>query len=91
MAKAAGAPGDQARGLAPAKAYPPLGTRGKAFFVAASAQLMDEMHLSHDQVEAMLREQVVELQQGSAEAKDRAAYLDGVIQPCLEELEANGF
>ena len=83
--------GDQARGLEPAKEYPPLGTRGKEFFVRASAQLMDDMHVTHDQVEAMLREQVDELQHGSAQAKDRAAYLDAVMQPCLEQLEANGF
>jgi hypothetical protein len=83
--------GDQARGDKLALGYPPLGQRGREFFVRASAQLMDEMHVSHDQVEAMLREQVAELQQGSTAAKDRAAYVDAVMQPCLEELVANGF
>jgi hypothetical protein len=83
--------GDQARGIAPAKAYPPLAERGKKFFVAASAQLMDEMHVDHDAVEAMLRDQVDQLQQGRASADDPAAYVDAVMQPCLEELVANGF
>lgn len=82
--------GDQARGVRPATAYPPLATRGREFFVRASAQLMDELHLTREQVQAMLRQQVAQLQQGSAAAKDRAGYLDQVMQPCLETLEASG-
>lgn len=82
--------GDQARGDPVAKAYPPLAARGREFFVRASAQLMDELHLTHDQVQAMLQQQVAQLQQGSAAAKDRAAYVDQVMQPCLEELEGSG-
>lgn len=82
--------GDQARGAPVAAAYPPLATRGREFFVRASAQLMDELHLNREQVQAMLQEQVAELQQGSAATKDRAGYLDEVMQPCLETLEASG-
>jgi hypothetical protein len=82
--------GDQARGLPAAKAYPPLAERGKEFFVRASTQLMDELHLTREQVQALLQQQVAQLQQGSAAAKDRAAYLDQVMQPCLEELDGAG-
>ena len=82
--------GDQARGLPAAKAYPPLAARGKEFFVQASAQLMDERHLTREQVQELLQQQVVQLQQGSAAAKDPAGYLDQVMQPCLEELQGAG-
>lgn len=82
--------GDQARGLPVATAYPPLGTRGKEFFVRASAQLMDDLHISREQVQAMMQQQVDQLQRGSNHAKDHAAYVDQVMQPCLEVLEASG-
>lgn len=82
--------GDQARGLPAARAYPPLAARGKEFFVQASAQLMDDRHLTREQVQALVQQQVVQLQQGSAAAKDPAGYLDQVMQPCLEELEGAG-
>ena len=82
--------GDQARGVEPALAYPPLAARGKEFFVRASAQLMDQLHVSREQVQAMLGEQAEQLRRGTSEARDPAAYLASVMQPCLEELEASG-
>ena len=82
--------GDQARGAAPATAYPAMGTRGKEVFVRASAELMDYAHLTREQVQALVQQQVDQLQRGSAAAKDPKAYLDQVMQPCLETLTASG-
>lgn len=82
--------GDQARGAPLAAAYPPMATRGKEFFVRASAELMDDAHLTREQVQALVQQQVGQLQRGSAAAKDPKAYLDQVMQPCLETLAASG-
>jgi hypothetical protein len=80
--------GEQDRGVESAKAYPPLGARGKEFFVRASARVMDERHLSREQVEAALRAEAARFQADSARAPDRARFVDGAMQPCLAALEA---
>jgi hypothetical protein len=82
--------GEQKRGVKSAQDYPPLESRGKEFFVRVSAQLMDELHATREQLEELLREQVAQLEQGSAAAGDPAAYVDEVMQPCLAELEVSG-
>ena len=80
---------EQQRGVATSLAYPPLGERGREFFVRASVRLMDDL-LPREQVEASLRAEVEALQAASAEAADPADYLDRVMQPCLSALEASG-
>jgi len=82
--------GEQQRGVARALAYPPLAQRGQEFFVRAGARLMDERHLSREQLEAAVRAEVAELQQGSARSADPAAFVAGVMQPCLAMLDASG-
>ncbi len=82
--------GEQDRGVASARAYPPLGARGREFFVRASARLMDERHLSRAQVEAALRAEAQRFQTEAAQAPDRARFIDGAMQPCLVALEAAG-
>lgn len=82
--------GEQQRGVASAAAYPPLGERGREYFVRASARLMDELELTREQVEASLRTEVEDLGKASGEAADPAAYLDSVMRPCLSALEASG-
>jgi hypothetical protein len=82
--------GEQARGMAPALAYPPLGERGREYFVRSSVRLMDELKLPRQEIEASLRAEVETLQQASAAAANPAGYLDGVMQPCLSALEASG-
>jgi|SRR5690606_10261493 hypothetical protein len=82
--------GEQQRGVAAALAYPPLTERGREYFVRSSVRLMDDLAISREQVETSLRGEVGALQQAAAEAPDRAAYLDEVMQPCLSALEASG-
>lgn len=82
--------GEQARGTTSALAYPALGERGREFFVRASARLMDERHMSREQVEAALRAEAARFQADWARAPDRARFIDGLMQPCLAALEASG-
>lgn len=82
--------GEQRRGVAAALAYPPLGERGKEYFARAGARLMDELRLSREQVEATLRGEAETLRAQSVQAADRAAFVDGVMQPCLIALDASG-
>jgi hypothetical protein len=80
----------QQSGTASALAYPPLGERGREYFVRSSVRVMDELQLSREQVEARLRTEVEALRKASSEAADPAAYLDGVMEPCLSALEVSG-
>ena len=82
---------EQQRDGAAARLYPPMGERGREYFVRASVQLMDDLKLTREQVEASLRSEVRGLQKASSEAADPAAYLDGLMKPCLSALEASGF
>lgn len=82
--------GDQQRGVQAALAYPPLAERGREFFVRAGARLMDERHLSREQLEAAMRAEVAALQDSSAKSADPARFIDGVMQPCLGALEVSG-
>jgi hypothetical protein len=81
---------EQQRGVSTALAYPPLGERGREYFVRASVRLMDELALTREQVAASLRSEVAALQKAAAEAADPAASVDGVMRPCLSALEASG-
>ena len=81
---------EQQRGIASALAYPPLAERGKEYFVRSSARLMDELQVSREQVEAMLRAEVDALQAGSMAAENPAQFVDQVMQPCLLSLAASG-
>ena len=82
--------GEQARGVPAAKAYPDLQLRGKEYFVRASAQLMDELHLTREQIAAHVRAEVAAQQDAAAKAADARLYRDGVLQPCLQSLDASG-
>ena len=81
---------EQQRGVASAQAWPPLDQRGREFFVRASARLMDDLGLSRDQIQAMMQSEVERLSQAAAEAEDPAAYVEGVMQPCLLALDSAG-
>ncbi len=81
---------EQQRGNASALAYPPLGERGREYFVRASVRLMDDLKLSREQVEASLRTEVEGLRKASKEASDPLQYVDGLMQPCLSALDASG-
>ena len=81
---------EQARGAPSSNAYPPLGERGREFFVRSGARLMDELGLSREGLAARLTAEVELLQRNAAAADNPAAYVDSVMQPCLAYLQANG-
>ena len=82
--------GEQERGVERALVYPPLRERGKEFFVHSGARLMDERHLSREEIEAAVRAEAERFQSDSARAADRSRFVAGVMQPCLAALDASG-
>jgi len=62
--------------------WPPLATRGREFFVRASAQIMDETGRSREQVAEELTAEARQLGDPSA--------LAATISPCLLLLDASG-
>ncbi len=82
--------GQQQRGDPLTAGYPALQQRGKEYFARANARLMDELRLTREQLEVRVRGEVASQQQAAAQAADRKAYLDSVMQPCLSALDASG-
>jgi len=80
--------GEQERGVAAARAYPPLNESGKEFFVRAGARLMDELQLSRETLAALMKAEVERLQAKSVASENPAASVDEVMQPCLSLLDA---
>lgn len=72
----------QRQGDEAALAYPPLGERGREFFVRSSAQVMDQSELDRAAITARLRSQ--------AENIVAEGTLDQIMPPCLLMLEASG-
>lgn len=81
---------EQARGADSAKDYPPLGERGKEFFVRSAAKMMDDLGLTREQIRQLLNAEVARLQQDAMRSGDPSGYFDSVMQPCLIALEASG-
>jgi len=75
------AKGQQA-GEEAARQYPPLGTRGKEFFVRSAAEVMDKAGLDRAAIDAALQR----------EARDlvTSATLQEIMPVCLEALESSG-
>ena len=72
----------QTRGDEAALAYPPLGERGREFFVRATARLMDETGLDRAGIAALLRKEAQDIW-------DKGE-LDQMMPACLILLEASG-
>ena len=81
---------EQSRGFESAKAYPPLATRGKEYFVQAGATLMEAHQLTHEQVETMYKAEIQKLLNESYEAEDPQKFVASLMQPCLLSLDASG-
>ena len=81
---------EQERGVHSQNTYPPLQQRGREFFVRSGVRLMDELDLSREQVQALVKAEVERLQGASMESDDPAAYVDSVMRPCLAFLDASG-
>lgn len=78
---------DQARGLPYAAVYPPLGQRGREFFVRSTAKLMDDTGATRAQVTALAQRSLADLQAGLARAPNRVAALGAIMTPCLSILD----
>jgi len=78
---------EQQRGIASARAYPPLAVRGREFFVQTGARLMDEQKLSRVQVQSRMKSEVEKLQGEAVASADPAATVKGVMTPCLTLLD----
>jgi hypothetical protein len=81
---------EQARGIESALEYPPLGERGKEYFVQVSAALMDAHSLSRDGVSALVNAQVEEIQKEAMMSDDPAAHMQKTMTSCFVLLEASG-
>jgi hypothetical protein len=80
---------EQQRGVGTAKSdFPPLGERGREFFVQTGARLMDERGQSRGQVQQLLKSVVEQLQSSAAAARDPAAFRRELMTPCLALLDA---
>lgn len=58
--------GDQARGEAAARQFPPLAARGREFFVITAARLMDDAGLDEAAIKAAAQAEAAGLRQGGA-------------------------
>ncbi len=72
---------EQSRGIDSALAWPPLGERGKEYFVQAGATLMDQLALSEEQVEALYRAEIQRLLNESATADDPQKFVTSLMEP----------
>jgi len=72
----------QEQGGANAQAYPPLGERGREFFVRSSAQVMDEAGLDFDQMAAEHEREALDLRD--------SGQIDEIMPVCLQLLEQSG-
>jgi hypothetical protein len=79
---------DQKRGAPGANDFPPLGERGREFFVRTTARLMDETGASRDTVQALLKVRVNELQSGAIAAANPAEFVGRTVRACLPLLDA---
>lgn len=75
--------GEQARKVPGADRFPPLGERGKAFFVATGVRLIDERGLTREAVEPLFRREIAALQAEFAAAPDPAAHAEAQMALCL--------
>lgn len=72
----------QVRGEPAATALPPLGERGREYFVRVSARLMDDLGLDRDQIASLFRQHAGELA--------RSGEATGVARACLPLLDTAG-
>ncbi|MFM6930860.1 MAG: hypothetical protein ACKOUT_01295 [Novosphingobium sp.] len=79
---------DQKRGAPGADAFPPLGERGREFFVRTTARLMDETGASRETVQALLKVRVAELQKGAMESANPGEFTGRTVRACLPLLDA---
>ena len=72
----------QSKGDPAALEYPPMGERGREFFVRSGAQLMDQAGMTRETLTTHMRREV--------DAIRAEGSLDEIMPPCLLLLEASG-
>ena len=72
----------QDRGNVAALEYPPLGQRGKEFFVRSMAQVMDDTGMTREQVSRLVGQSAQELRDGNG--------IGDAMPACLLLLDASG-
>ncbi len=75
--------GEQQRKVLGADRFPPLGERGKAFFVATGVRLIEERGLPREAIRPLFSNEVGALQAEFAKAPDPAAHADAQMALCL--------
>lgn len=78
---------DQKRGAPGANAFPPLGVRGREFFVRTTARLMDEAGAARETVQALLKVRVDELQKGAIASANPGEFVGRTARACLPLLD----
>lgn len=71
----------QAKGEADSLAFAPVGQRGREYFVRLAAQMMDEIGVTREQLQAMM------LREASAIRNEGPKALSGLMPPCLVLLD----
>lgn len=81
--------GEQAKGDQAALGYPPLGERGREYFVITAAKLTDELGVPRETVMDLLNREVTRIQAERSGA-DKAEITDRIMRNCLLSLSASG-
>ncbi|WP_338466969.1 hypothetical protein RXV95_15770 [Novosphingobium sp. ZN18A2] len=79
---------EQQRGVESALEWPPLGWRGKEYFVRTSARVIDEAGLTKEQVRDLLVADVAAFQKQAVDSHDPDGTVKAAMKPCLTLLDA---
>jgi hypothetical protein len=82
--------GEQAKGDKAALGYPPLGERGREYFVITAAKLTHELRVPRETVLALLNREVSRVQAERSGAANKAQITDRIMKSCLLSLSASG-
>jgi hypothetical protein len=82
--------GEQAKGDAFALGYPPLGERGREYFVRTAAKLTDELGVPRETVVNLMNREAGLVQTERKAAANPAEITDRIMRTCLTSLVASG-
>lgn len=71
-----------------AASLPPLGNRGREYFVRTTARLMDESGATREHVRAMFRSRYDQVRSTLTTARDPVAARRSMLEPCMALLDA---
>ena len=82
--------GEQAKGDKFALGYPPLGERGREYFVRTAAKLTDELKVPRETVVALMNREADRVQGERKAAANPVEITDRIMRTCLTSLVASG-